>query len=165
MEFYSRTKKPATIPAPQCSKFSPTFSLKINKNNGKKELVKTGETNTYEKIQAGKEQTLVYNILDRYNKGEIEVLNQTQGAYGDFTNMPTSLAEAQQRLIDAEKTFESLPLEVRREFNHSTTEFLSSIAKGTYAEKMAKFADKKPEEIKVEKNVTNIQKEQNINEY
>lgn len=148
MTFYSRTNKPATIPCPKCEKTVPTFALKINKDTGKKELVKTGSTNLYEKIQASKEQTLVYNILERYNNGDIDVLAKVKGVYGDFTNMPSTLAEAQQSLIDAETTFNQLPLEVRKEFNMSTSEFLTSMTNGTFAARMQKF--KKVEKEKKE---------------
>lgn len=145
MDFYSRTRRPQTIAYPESKKIKATFSLKIDKTTGKKELQKTGATNIYDKIQAAKDETLIYNILEKYNAGDNQALNKVKGVYGDFTNMPSTLAEAQQRLIDAENTFKSLPLEIRREFNMSTTEFLASIANGEF-EKVAQKFNKAPAE-------------------
>lgn len=158
MEYYSRARKPQTIAAPKCEKIIPTFSLEINTKTGKKELKQTGKTNIYEKIQASKEQTMIYNILERYNAGDIEVLNKVQGMYGDFTNVPKTLAEAQQQLINAENLFMSLPLEMRKEFNHSTSEFLASAANGELETRLKKFNKETEEkEIQVQKPVENFQ--------
>lgn len=145
MKFYNRSNRPATIPMPECSKEIPVFGLKINKETGKKELKKTGTTNIYEKIQAAKESCEIYNILKQYQEGNIEVLDKVHGVYGDFTNMPKTLAESQQALIDAEKTFMSLPLDVRKEFNHSTSEFLAAITNGKFETIMRKFKGEKGE--------------------
>ena len=143
-KFYSRSNYPATIPCPECSENVPTFTLKINKETGKKELKKTGETNLYQKIQAAKEETLIYNIIKRFENGDIEALNKTHGTYGDFSNMPKTLAEAQQSLIDAENTFNSLPLDVRRQFNMSSSEFVASLTNGKFEAVMAKIQGDKP---------------------
>lgn len=147
--FYCRTNKPATISQPKCEKIIPTYDKQIK--DGKVKIVETGKTNIYEKIQASKDATLVYNILDRYNAGDVEALNQRQGSYGDFSNAPKTLAEAQQQLINAEAYFESLPLEVRKEFNHSLNEFLTSVSKGNLAERHEYF--KAPAEVKPVENI------------
>lgn len=137
-EFYSRSNLPTTIAQPKCEKIIPTYGKEVGKD-GKVQIVETGKTNIYEKIQASKDETLVYNILDRFNAGDVSVLNQRQGTYGDFTEMPKTLAEAQQTLIDAEKYFYSLPLEVRKEFDHSVSEFLHSAGEGKLSERHAYF--------------------------
>ena len=142
MEFYSRTNKPATIAQPKCEKVVPTYGKKVM-DDGTVQVVETGKTNIYEKIQASKDETLVYNILERFNAGDISALQQRKGQYGDFTDMPKTLVEAQQTLIDAENYFYSLPLEVRKEFNHSVSEFLYSAGNGKLAERHAYFAPPK----------------------
>lgn len=137
-EFYSRNNLPTTIAQPKCEKIISTYGKEIDKN-GKVKVVETGKTNIYEKIQASKDQTLVYNILERFNQGDVQALNQRQGQYGDFTNAPKTLVEAQQALIDAENYFYSLPLDVRKEFDHSLSEFLSSASNGKLAERHQYF--------------------------
>ena len=144
MEFYSRTKLPTTIAQPKCEKIVPTYGKEIQKD-GTIKVVETGKTNVYEKIQASKDETLVYNILDRFNAGDVSVLQQRKGQYGDFTNAPKTLVEMQQTLIDAENYFYSLPLDVRKEFNHSVNEFLHSAGDGKLAERHQYF--KAPEAV------------------
>lgn len=134
---YSRYNRPPTVPAPKCSKFQPTFGLEVNKKTGKTELVKTGETNFYDKIQAAKESTMIYNILDRFESNmsadeAAEILCEEgkmtkQGNYGDFTELPTSLQEMQQLMIDAENHFNSLPLDERQKYNHNLGEYLAEL--------------------------------------
>jgi len=143
MEFYSRSNLPTTIPQPKCEKIVPTYGKEVTKD-GKVQIVETGKTNIYEKIQASKDETLVYNILDRFNAGDVNALNQRQGTYGDFTDMPRTLAEAQQALIDAENYFYTLPLDVRKEFNHSVSDFLASAGKGKLAERHEYFKAPEP---------------------
>lgn len=144
MDFYSRTNLPATIPQPKCEKIVPTYGKEVAKD-GTIKVVETGKTNIYEKIQASKDETLIYNILDRFNAGDTSALMQRQGSYGDFTQAPKTLVEAQQALIDADRYFNSLPLEVRKEFNHSLSEFLASAGNGKLAERHAYF--KPPKEV------------------
>lgn len=144
MEYYSRINLPATIPQPECAKIVPTYGKEVAKD-GTVRIVENGKTNIYEKIQASKDETLVYNILDRFKAGDTSVLMQRQGSYGDFTQAPKTLVEAQQALIDAENYFMSLPLEVRKEFNHSVSEFLASAGSGKLAERHEYF--KPPKEV------------------
>ena len=63
----------------------------------------------------------------RYQRGDIDVLAQRAGMYGDFTNMPTSYAELYQNVLDAQAYFDSLPLEIRQKFDHSFSKFFTSI--------------------------------------
>ena len=137
-EFYSRTNMPSTIPQPECSKIVPTYGIEID-DDGKVRVVETGKTNLYEKIQASKEDTLIYNILDRFKAGDVTALQKNQGYYADLTEMPKTLAEAQQSLITAENYFNSLPLDVRKEFNHSFSEFLATASAGKLAERSSYF--------------------------
>lgn len=144
MEFYSRSNLPTTIAQPKCEKIVATYGKEVAKD-GSIKVVETGKTNIYEKIQASKDDTLIYNILDRFNAGDTSVLYQRQGSYGDFTQAPKTLVEAQQALINAENYFNSLPLEVRKEFNHSLSEFLASAGNGKLAERHEYF--KPPKEV------------------
>ena len=160
MEFYSLTNKPPRMPYPKSNKIVNTYSLKIDKATGKKELKATGKTDIYEKIQESKESTLLYNILEKYTAGDTSVLDKKQGMYGDVTELPTNLAEAQQLIIEAENTFKKLPIDIRREFNHSVTEFMAGIENGKLEKKKKKKGLKeKPQEQKVETQQT-IQQEQ-----
>ena len=117
---------------------SQTFEYKVNKN-GVKELVQTGKTNLYDKIQASVAQCEIYSILERYDNGDYSVLQKAKGQFGDFTQFPTTLAERQQQLIDAERMFGELPLAVRREFGGDFGRFLASFEDGSYKDIFKKY--------------------------
>lgn len=157
-KFFSFSNRPKTIAHPTTSKIDPIYQEQIDKD-GKKMLKEVGQTNRYEKIQTFKEETMIYNILKRFAAGDVEALNQKKGTFGDFSNTPTSLAEAQQQLIDAENTFNSLPLEIRGEFDHSYEQFLASAQKGDVLDRIAKVERKfnKQYETKAQNNVLNGQ--------
>ncbi len=161
MEFTKPYDRNLTISAPAGEKLVSTYSLQVDKN-GKKELKESGKTNLYEFIQKALPETLVYNILERFNNGDVNVLDKVHGFYGDVSQMPKTLAEAQQLLIKAEKTFQELPLETRAKYNHSVSEFLSAIEsdvknkqveearKALIAEQQAKLAELEAQTIQNE---------------
>lgn len=122
---------------PSGEKIVPTYSLVIDKDTGKEELKETGKTNLYDYIQSSLEETLIYNIIERYNSGDVDALNKIQGFYGDVTTMPKNLAEAQQIMINAQKVFNDLPVDVRAKYNHSVSEFLSAVEKDARAKASA----------------------------
>lgn len=108
------------------TEFEPEYKLKVDKD-GKRTLGIVGETNVYAKIQSYKDSCDVNYILQRFAAGDQSALSKVQGIYGDFTTVPTSLAELSQRVVDAENLFYSLDLSVREQFNHSPSEFFASI--------------------------------------
>lgn len=160
-EFYSRNNLPTTIAQPKCNKIVNEYKKEIQ-DNGSVKAVVSGKTNIYEKIQASKNECLVYNILDRFKAGDTSVLNARQGGYGDFTDAPKTLAESQQRLIDAENYFNTLPLEVRKEFNHSVVDFLNSIGNGTIAQRHAYFTPPKVVEDALKQNAAQVAQQEQI---
>lgn len=144
MKFYCSYAPCPTISCPTGDGTEDKFELRVN-NKGVKDLVKVGKTNLYEKIQASKEQSLIYNILERFNAGDASVLEKAKGQFGDFTQFPTSLAEAQQQVINAENMFNQLPIDVRKEFNYSYTQFLASFSDGSYKDVFSKYLPEKQE--------------------
>jgi len=124
--FFSETCLPPVLPCPSGSAEQDTYTIKLN-TSGVKELVKSGTTNTYEKIQSHLKDCLIYEIIERAMAGseqDIDKLTAKQWGEVDFTNAPKSLAEAQQRLIDGEAQFLELPLEVRSQFGHDYNRFV-----------------------------------------
>lgn len=105
---------------------NPTFSPKVN-DDGSIDLVETGVVDTYQEIQAWKDSCDIHAILSKYFNGDASALSKNTPLFGDFTEAPQSLAEYYQRLIDAEAAFNRLPVETRAMFNHSASEFFSSI--------------------------------------
>lgn len=103
-----------------------TYKMHVDAD-GKRELKKSGEYNLYADIQSYKDSVSIDYILSRFVNGDETALSRVQGIYGDFTEMPTTLAELQQRVIDAENLFNSLPLDIRAQYNHSASEFFAQL--------------------------------------
>lgn len=95
--------------------------------DGKRELKKSGEYNLYADIQSYKDSVSIDYILSRFINGDETALSRVQGIYGDFTEMPRTMAELQQRVIDAEHLFNSLPLDIREQYNFSASEFFAQL--------------------------------------
>ena len=89
--------------------FEPQYKLQVAED-GKRSLEIVGRINSYEKIQSFKDSTDINVILQRFASGDTDALQRVQGLYGDFTAMPKTLSELQQRVIDAENFFYQLPL-------------------------------------------------------
>ncbi len=103
-----------------------TYKMHVDEN-GKRELKKSGEYNLYAEIQSYKDSVSIDYILTRFVNGDETALSRVQGIYGDFTQMPKTMAELQQRVIDAEHLFDSLPLDIRAQYNHSASEFFAQL--------------------------------------
>lgn len=94
---------------------------------GHMSLEKTGEENLYDYIQSHADSVDIHVILKQYQSGDASVLSRVQGAYGDFTQMPKTFAEALNTMIAAEQYFNSLPVDVRAQFGHNFNQFIASM--------------------------------------
>lgn len=103
-----------------------TYKMHVDEN-GKRELKKSGEYNLYADIQSYKDSVSIDYILTRFINGDETALSRVQGIYGDFTQMPRTMAELQQRVIDAENLFNNLPLDIREQYNFSASEFFAQL--------------------------------------
>lgn len=105
-------------------------------DRGVMSLVETGKHNLYAEIQSHKDSVDINVLIARYRSGDPDALSRIQGAYGDFTQMPKTYAEALNAMIGAEQYFASLPPEVRAKFNHDFNQFLASMDSPTFASDM-----------------------------
>ena len=113
------------------SRFKPTYKMSVDED-GKRSLKVVGKVDLYAEIQSYKDSCDINYILERFANGDQTALSRVQGIYGDFSQMPTTYAELSQRVIDAENLFNSLPLEVRQQFNFSPSEFFAAIGTEKY---------------------------------
>lgn len=105
-------------------------------NDGVFDLVFDGEEDLYQKIQSHAESCDIHTILKRFEAGDLEVLSQRQGVFGDFSEFPTNYAEILNSVIAGENYFNSLPVDVRAKFNHSFREWMVSMDKPDFLERM-----------------------------
>lgn len=95
--------------------------------DGVLDLVADGVENIYDYIQSHKESCDVNCLLRRFAAGETDVLSRVQGVYMDVTQMPRTYAELLQTVIDGERYFDTLPVDVRAKFNHSFREWMAAM--------------------------------------
>lgn len=129
MAFFSRCNRPTTVPVPVGNVTTPIYEERLV--DGVTRLVKAGETNLYEYVQSSKEDTLIYNLLDRFAKGDVTALTSRRGQFIDVTGMPTTLAEAQQVMINATEKFNHLSDEVKAKFGYDVNEYINAVAKAS----------------------------------
>lgn len=115
-----------SVPYPETTSIVTDYQLSLAPD-GKEVLIAVGEHDIYPEIQSHAKSVDINEIVLRHQRGDIDVLAQRAGMYGDFTNMPTSYAELYQNVLDAQSYFDSLPLEVRQKFDHSFSKFFTSI--------------------------------------
>lgn len=96
-------------------------------------LTEVGLHNLYAEIQSHAESVDIHVLIQRYQSGDVEALSRVQGAYGDFTQMPTTFAEALNTMIAAEQYFLSLPPDVRARYGHDFNQFIASMDSPTFA--------------------------------
>lgn len=86
-------------------------------------LTKAGKTyNVYDKIQENREDTEIYTTLEKYGCIDRMMLD-TQGVYADFQDFK-GLREMKEQQIKADQMFNSLPLDVRIQFQNDKNLFM-----------------------------------------
>lgn len=118
-------------------------------------LVKTGETNIYERIQQDADECNIERILQRAAMGDLAALNQREATYVDATTLPKNLMEAQNLQIRLQDEFYKMPIEVRREFNNSPEQYVNEMGTEEFLKKMAPYNEK----------ILAISKEKSMKEY
>lgn len=119
--------------------------------DGTIKLVPSEKVDLLAEIQSFAPMCDISYILNRIKLGDDSVLRQTPGMYGDFTGMPSTLAEVMQLRIDAEDIFRQLPLDVRNKFDNSFDRFFATMGSKEWNEYMTKPASSSDEVKPIEK--------------
>lgn len=109
--------------------------------NGVTNLVEDGKIDIKEYINSFKEKTDMAYILKQLRLGDTSVLNARKALYGDFTEMPTTMQEFQQRMIDGQRAFEQLPLDIRNQYDHNMWNWLNDIGSAEWMNIMKPVMD------------------------
>ena len=120
------------------SQYADKHAIRID-DNGHKTLAKTGEkTNIYAKICSHEQECDIVELLRRCDAEGYQVLNRAAVQEGDVTVVPHSFMEAQILLQEQENKFNQLPLDVRKSFGFSFTQYIAEAGKdiNSWATKM-----------------------------
>lgn len=95
--------------------------------SGEIELVYDGVENIQEYIDSFEQETNIENIITRVNNGEIDLLHSAAGAYVDTVGMPKTYAEILQTVIDGQRTFDMLPIEIKEKFGNDFNQWFAQM--------------------------------------
>lgn len=127
-QYRAHPRLPENVGSPVKQLYTPIFD-----DRGVMHLKEAGKHDLYGEIQSHKDSVDIHVLLARYRNGDTEALQRVQGAYGDFTQMPTTFAEALNTMIAAQQYFQGLPVEVRSRFGHDFNRFIASMDSPTWA--------------------------------
>lgn len=133
--FYTQYDRPGRVNQEAGSQLKTLYSPVFDKQ-GRMSLEVTGQENLYDYIQSHADSVDIHVILKQFEQGDASVLSRVQGAYGDFTQMPKSFAEALNTMIAAEQYFMSLPVDVRAQFGHNFNQFIASMDSPDFTSRM-----------------------------
>ena len=128
------------------TRFKKVYELQSDED-GVITLRKTGEKNLYDEIQSHAESVDINNILARFQNGDVTALGTPRGEYIDITDMPTNFRDLMNVVITDENDFNKLPLEVRRAYNFSASEYISDIGSDKWASLLGLKEDKKEDDV------------------
>ena len=100
----------------------------------------------YDLIQEGREETLIENIIRKCVEGDESALNVIQGEYQDITGHVTSLMECQNMVLKAKEQFDSLPLEIRKQFDNDINKYIAEYGDEGWQKKMGFYQEPEPQE-------------------
>lgn len=105
---------------------------------GNKSLVQDEEIDRDAEIQSYLEETKIENIINRaaFDPSIMQRLGAqlSDEEPQDFTNMPSTLAEAQNMMIQAENTWNKLPSEIKQKFDNDVDKFIARFGTAEWME-------------------------------
>ena len=114
-----------------------TIYSPIVNSDGSITLKESGKENLQEYIDSFASECDINVLIARFVNGDINALNQRQGFYGDFTQMPKTYAEFLQVQIDSKKYFDALPVDIKHKFNDDANQFLAQAGSKEWFEIMS----------------------------
>lgn len=103
---------------------------------GRVVLEESGRENIYDQIQSHAESCDIHVLMKRYMNGDVSALSQAQGQYLDVTEFPKTYADMLNFVNDMERSFMSLPAEVRAKFGNSFSEYLAASGAPDFLERL-----------------------------
>lgn len=117
------------------SRFKETFHGEVQPD-GIIVLVSDGFIDQQAEIESWQESTEIENIVARVDAGEVELLRQREGFFGDVVGLPKTYAEMVSMMYNAEENFKRLPLEVRAAFNNDLNQYIAQYGSDEFFKKL-----------------------------
>lgn len=121
--------------------------IEVIGDDGAKALKVSREIDISEYINSSLEDSLIYNILDKYARGDLSALNRATGQFLDCTGLPTSFLEAHQYVKNAENLFSQFPDDLKSKFG-SFKDFQADLISGSAYDKLTSYELSKSESFK-----------------
>lgn len=121
---------------PTCSgsRYREDFVGKLDKDTGEISLVSVGKTDLFEYIQSFKDETDINTLIQRAEAGDLTAFSSA--VFGDFTDMPESYSDALNIVIEAEREFNHLPVEIKERFQNDFHQYIVSAGQPEWLEKL-----------------------------
>lgn len=103
---------------------------------GRSSFVETGKTDMHEFIQSFRDSVDIYNILERFRAGNVDILNQIQGVYADVNDLPVKLQDVLNLNLKGKEIFDKLPVDVKEIYENNYVQFLMNPGKAFSDERL-----------------------------
>lgn len=120
------------------SRYKDVYKAVFDKD-GSMRLEVVDKTDLYSYIQSFKDSCDLNLLLERFAEtGDMSIFNQRkeEPMFGDFAEMPKTVAEMYQRVQDVNDAFLKLDPATREKFNNSASEWLASYGSDDWLSKM-----------------------------
>lgn len=104
-------------------------------------VVPKGSHSLYDFINSFADSVDINVLLARFTNGDKEALMRRAGAYIDISALPTNINDFIDIARNGQSLFDTLPVEVKQQFNNNYVEFISTIGDDSWKEKMQGSAD------------------------
>lgn len=151
---YTIFNRPKPKNTPAGDRFLNVYQEEVQKD-GSIELICTGKTNIYDRIQEDLEASKIENILKATAMGDLSMLRAQEPVYIDATTFPKNLMECSNIVIKAKEEFEKFPTEVKELFNNSPDQYVHQMGTQEFFEKMSPY----------NKKISEIEKAGNLKKY
>lgn len=128
------------------------FEPKINPD-GTISLTEVGKEDIQAFIEEQRPTTDISYIVKKLQQGDTSVLNQSVPMFGDFTQMPKTYAESLQMVIDAERKFNALPVDVKNKFDNDYRQWFAQAGSDKWIENMKSLL---PESSSVDEKLSEV---------
>lgn len=118
--------------------------------DGKKfSLVESGSVDVQDAINSHAMECDINFILSRLSRGDMSVLNNNSPIYADFKNLPSNFREVFDIAFNAERIFNSLSPDVRKQFDNDYRQFIYAAGTPEFNSIMGITPDPVPDPVPV----------------